>query len=202
MGVATAIIGEGPGSPRPLPHHRTCGPASGGSPSIPERGEGLNLVPLDRDSALCGSPRASPYSPPQRPRLRGWLPSSPRSQVRQESLARAFGPSRLFFFPAGTMASADFSLVSRGVSASAVHSHPTNVAVGHLSDPKETSPDKNDHFPPTADASTLRPLGGDGLRRVWPAHPDRLASYAVRVPRCRDLPRASFRSRLATTPLP
>src|ERR1039457_108685 len=26
-------IGEGAGSPRPLPHHRTCGPASGGSSS-------------------------------------------------------------------------------------------------------------------------------------------------------------------------
>jgi len=29
------------------------------------------------------------------------------------------------------------------------------------------------------------PLGDDGLRRVRPAHPERPASYAVRVPRCR-----------------
>ena len=31
----------GPGSPRPLPHHRTCGSASGGSLSIPETAVGI-----------------------------------------------------------------------------------------------------------------------------------------------------------------
>jgi hypothetical protein len=35
-----------------------------------------------------------------------------------------------------------------------------------------------------------------------PTHPDRPASYAVRVPRCRVSPRASSRPRLTTTPLP
>jgi hypothetical protein len=52
------------------------------------------------------------------------------------------------------MASADFSLVSTGVAAFAVPSHPTNVMVRHPQDSKETSLDKNDRFPSTAAAST------------------------------------------------
>ena len=46
------------------------------------------------------------------------------------------------------------------------------------------------------------PVGDDGLYLLEQAHPDRPASYAVRVPRCRDSPRASFPPRLATTQLP
>ena len=46
------------------------------------------------------------------------------------------------------------------------------------------------------------PVGDDGLCLLEQAHPDRPASYAVRVPRCRDSPRASFPPRLTTTQLP
>src|SRR5258706_6151607 len=46
------------------------------------------------------------------------------------------------------------------------------------------------------------PVDGDGLHLLEQAHPDRPASYAVRVPRCRDTPRASFPPRLTTTQLP
>jgi hypothetical protein len=46
------------------------------------------------------------------------------------------------------------------------------------------------------------PVDGDGLYLLEQAHPDRPASYAVRVPRCRDTPRASFPPRLTTTQLP
>src|SRR5262249_4051291 len=46
------------------------------------------------------------------------------------------------------------------------------------------------------------PVDGDGLYLLEQAHPDRPASYAVRVPRCRVSPRASFPPRLTTTQLP
>src|SRR5438034_1196351 len=42
------------------------------------------------------------------------------------------------------------------------------------------------------------PVGGDGLYLLEQAHPDRPAFYAVRVPRCRVSPRASFPPRLTT----
>ena len=45
-------------------------------------------------------------------------------------------------------------------------------------------------------------VDGDGFRLLEQAHPDRPASYAVRVPQCRDSPRASFPPRLTTTQLP
>src|SRR6266516_7925423 len=46
------------------------------------------------------------------------------------------------------------------------------------------------------------PVGGDGLYLLEQAHPDSPAFYAVRVPRCRVSPRASFPPRLTTTQLP
>ncbi len=46
------------------------------------------------------------------------------------------------------------------------------------------------------------PVDGDGLCLLEQAHPDRPASYAVRVPRCRDTPWASFLPRLTATQLP
>ena len=49
-----------------------------------------------------------------------------RKYVKEPS-ALAFGPSRLILFPAGTMASADFSLVRKGLTTLPVHSHPTNL---------------------------------------------------------------------------
>jgi hypothetical protein len=46
------------------------------------------------------------------------------------------------------------------------------------------------------------PVDGDGLHLLEQAHPDRPAFYAIRVPRCRVSPRASFPPRLTTTQLP
>jgi len=68
--------------------------------------------------------------------------------------------------------------------------------------PRQTSPDKNDHFPLRPPRLRDDPVGGDGLYLLEQAHPDRPALYAVRVPRCRDSPRASFPPRLTTTQLP
>jgi len=76
-----------------------------------------------------------------------------RKNVKGPSLMRSALPGSSIL-PAGTTASADFSLVSSDLAAPAVHSHPAIVMAGHLSDPKETSLDKNDRFPPTAAAST------------------------------------------------
>jgi hypothetical protein len=45
-------------------------------------------------------------------------------------------------------------------------------------------------------------VDGDGLCLLERAYPDRPAFYAVRVPRCRVSPRASFPPRLTTTQLP
>lgn len=67
---------------------------------------------------------------------------------------------------------------------------------------QQISPDKNSRFPPAAAASTKRPFGGHGLHHGWLAHPGRRASHAVRVPRCRVSPRASFPPHLAVTQLP
>ena len=103
---------------------------------------------------FAGSTRASPSASPQGPVFGvGCHHCFFRKFVKGPSLVRSALPGSSFF-PAGTMASADFSLVSTGVAAFAVHSHPANVMTGHLSDPKETSLDKNDRFPPTAAAST------------------------------------------------
>ena len=46
------------------------------------------------------------------------------------------------------------------------------------------------------------PADGDGLHLLEQAHPNRPAFYAIRVPRCRDTPRASFPPRLTATQLP
>src|SRR6266540_3213661 len=43
-------IGWGPGSPRPLPHHRTCGSASGGSRRVPET---AIWIAEAREALLC-----------------------------------------------------------------------------------------------------------------------------------------------------
>ena len=61
--------------------------------------------------------------------------------------------------------------------------------------------DKNIHFPPAA-AFTHWPLRWHGLHHLLLAYLDQHAFYAVRVPRCRDLPPVSFPPHLAVTQLP
>jgi hypothetical protein len=68
--------------------------------------------------------------------------------------------------------------------------------------PGQISPDKNDQFPLRPPRLRDDPVDGDGLHLLEQAHPDRPAFYAVRVPRCRVSPRASFPPRLTTTQLP
>ncbi|MFB9072542.1 hypothetical protein ACFFX0_15595 [Citricoccus parietis] len=72
----------------------------------------------------------------------------------------------------------------------------TGCALGQI------SPDKNTHFPPAPATSTHRPFRWKGLHHLVLAYPDRHAFYAVRVPRCRDLPPASFPPHLTVTQLP
>lgn len=68
--------------------------------------------------------------------------------------------------------------------------------------PRQTSPDKNDRFPLCPPRLRDDPVDGDGLRLLEQAHPDGPALYAIRVPRCRVSPRASFPPRLTATQLP
>ena len=90
--------------------------------------------------------------------------------------------------PAGTTASADFCQVSP---------HLTMRAVGAATRQHNRHPGR----PPRITTTTFplrpprlrdNPVDGDGLHLLEQAHPDRPAFYAVRVPRCRDSPRASF----------
>jgi hypothetical protein len=83
------MIGEGAGSPCPLPHHRTCGPASGGSSScrietLPGLGEGqqAEAVPVGIGQGYLKDPGAS--APPV---------SSPSSVVTAPALADAHNPA-------------------------------------------------------------------------------------------------------------
>src|SRR5207245_10475255 len=103
-----------------------------------------------------------------------------------------------YLIPAGTTTSADFCPVSphlamRTVGAATTTAQPT---------PRQISPDRNDQFPLRPPRLPDDPVDGDGLYLLEQAHPDRPASYAVRVPRCRVSPRASFPPRLTATQLP
>jgi len=66
---------------------------------------------------------------------------------------------------------------------------------------RQTSRDKNDRLQRTTAESTTSVLDGYGLRCHWPASPAPYASYPVLVHRLAFLLHASFRPRLATTPL-
>jgi hypothetical protein len=103
-----------------------------------------------------------------------------------------------YLIPAGTTTSADFCPVSPYLAVQAAGAAATTAQPA----PRQTSPDKNDHFPLRPPRLRDDPVGDDGLYLLEQAHPDRPASYAVRVPRCRDSPRASFPPRLTTTQLP
>jgi len=67
---------------------------------------------------------------------------------------------------------------------------------------EQISPDKNTHCPPAPAAFTHQPFRWNGLHHLVLAHPDRHASYAVRIPRCRISPPASSPPHLAVTQLP
>lgn len=100
--------------------------------------------------------------------------------------------------PAGTTTSADFCPVSptsrRGPSARRQRQHNRH--------PGRSPRIRTTNFPLRRPRLRDDPVDGDGLHLLGQAHPDRPAFYAVRVPRCRVSPRASFPPRLTTTQLP
>jgi hypothetical protein len=66
----------------------------------------------------------------------------------------------------------------------------------------QTSRDKRSFFRPAPAGFTPRQFGSHGFRCLSPAHPPREASYPVSVRQAVAVAPASFRPRLATTPLP
>jgi len=100
--------------------------------------------------------------------------------------------------PAGTTTSADFCPVSPHLAVRAVGA----ATPQHNRHPGRPPRIRTTNFPLRPPRLRDDPVDGDGLCLLEQAHPDRPASYAVRVPRCRDTPRASFPPRLTATQLP
>ena len=103
-----------------------------------------------------------------------------------------------YLIPAGTTTSADFCLVSSRLTAGAASA----ATPQHNRHPGRPPRIRTTTFPLRPPRLRDDPVGDDGLYLLEQAHPDRPASYAVHVPRCRDSPRASFPPRLTTTQLP
>ena len=98
----------------------------------------------------------------------GWLRSSSAQRATSAPPRVVFGPSRLFgALPAGTTASADSCRVHAVVAFHAAGTARCTLAPA----PQQASPNKGFDFPSPPAASTWRALGGDGPRRVVPAHP-------------------------------
>ena len=147
----------------------------------------------------CGAQRTSPSPPATGPHPRDGCDH--RDQHEQHRFLRLTrrsvlpGPSLI---PAGTTTSADFCPVSP---------HLAMRAVGAATRQHNRHPDRPPrirtiNFPLRPPRLRDDPVGDDGLYLLEQAHPDRPASHAVRVPRCRVSPRASFPPRLTTTQLP
>src|SRR6516225_648921 len=100
--------------------------------------------------------------------------------------------------PAGTRTSADFCLVSSRLTAAAVGAATSQ----HNRHPGRPPRIRTTTFPLRPPRLPDDPLDGGGLCLLEQAHPDHPAYYAVRVPRCRVTPRASFPPRRTTTALP
>ena len=103
-----------------------------------------------------------------------------------------------YLIPAGTTTSADFCPVSPHLAMRAAGA----ATRQHNRHPGRPPRIRTTTFPLRPPRLRDDPVGDDGLCLLEQAHPDRPALYAVRVPRCRDSPRASFPPRLTTTQLP
>jgi hypothetical protein len=114
-----------------------------------------------------------------------------RSRTFRRSLVPfVFGPC--LPFRSGTMASADFCLA-----------FPTRYRPGsHPLAATQTSRDKYSFFRPAAAGFTASRFGNLGFRCLLPAHPPIPAFYPVPVRQVVAVAPASFRPRLAATPLP
>jgi hypothetical protein len=120
------------------------------------------------DSALHGGPQASPSDlPVQAPFGVGCLrrPSHEHGRPAPRLRVRPF-PATID--PAGTLASADCSAASRGLSTTTVPHHPANTpsVTGHPETPAEPSEGKTNNLHRTPTAFTERPLDGIELRLV------------------------------------
>jgi hypothetical protein len=153
--------------------------------------------PLRSAAVLNGTHRLLPATGPHNA---GWLRSPrPARATPIPPPHLTFGPSRpITRSPGGTTTSADFCPVSPYLAVQAVGA----ATPQHNRHPGRSPRIRTTNFPLRPPRLRDDPVGDDGLHLLEQAHPDRPASYAVRVPRCRDSPRASFPPRLTTTQLP
>jgi hypothetical protein len=100
--------------------------------------------------------------------------------------------------PAGTTTSADFCPVNPHLAMQAVGA----ATPQHNRHPGRPPRIRTTNVPLRPPRLRNDPVDGDGLCLLEQTHPDRPAFYAIRVPRCRGTPRASFPPRLTTTQLP
>ena len=143
-----------------------------------------------------GAQRTSPSAPATGPRPRDGCDH--RDQHEHHRSLRLTGRSRLSWptsqSPAGTTTSADFCPVSPHLTVRAVGA----ATPQHNRHPGRSPRIRTTNFPLRPPRLPDDPVDGDGLCLLEQAHPDRPARHAVRVPRCRDTPRASFPPRLTT----
>ena len=147
----------------------------------------------------CGAQRNSPSPPAAGPRPRdGCDQCDQHEQTGSSALLDVRSFPADVRFPAGTTTSADFCPVSPHLAMRAVGA----ATRQHNRHPGRPPRIRTTTFPLRPPRLRDDPVGDDGLYLLEQAHPDRPASYTVRVPRCRDTPRASFPPRLTTTQLP
>jgi hypothetical protein len=173
---------------QPLPH----GHLQAGKDSLP--GPGRLAATLRR-----GAQRDSPSPLPAGPRTRGGCDHHGQHEQPGSSASpdvRSFPADARS--PAGTTTSADFCPVRPHLAMRAVGAA-TRQHTRHPGRPPRITTTTFPQRPPRLPDD---PVGDDGLHLLEQAHPDRPAFYPVRVPRCRDSPRASFPPRLTTTQLP
>jgi hypothetical protein len=171
------------------PHKETSRPGMTASPGRAGR-------PLRSAAVLNGTHRLLPAAGP-RPRDGGDhrdQHEQPDSSVSPD--VRPFPAP--YLTPAGTTTSDGFCPVSPRLTAGAAGA----ATPQHNRHPGRPPRIRTTTFPLRPPRLRDDPAGDDGLYLLEQAHPDRPASYAVRVPRCRDPPRASFPPRLTTTQLP
>ena len=134
------------------------------------------------------------------PASAGWLRSMrPARATPIPPSHLTFGPSRLMSVPPPVLR----PLLTSARSARTLRSRPSaRRQRQHNRHPGRSPRIRTTNFPLRPPRLRDDPVGGDGLYLLEQAHPDRPALYAVRVPRCRDSPRASFPPRLTTTQLP
>jgi hypothetical protein len=119
----------------------------------------------------------------------GGLLRTSRERLKFRS-SSTFGPSRRD--GGGTMASADSCRLNPA----------SRLGLPSQTAWRQVSPGKNADFPGTLAPFTIPALDCIGLCGRLPTRPTGTASYGVRVPPVAGLPPASFRPRLAATPLP